>query len=212
MSDDEYRFEKQNSDASDNENDSASDNESGSDDSGSSDSEQVQSVISDSDNEIPETLQNIFDKKHDSKKQISDSIFSKNRGANISSSNVEDEKMKKANAMFESMNVFNKVALNAKQIRPMFSEKLDKKQRKDDREKDTGKAWGKMDKVEMTDELRNDLKAIKFRNQIFPKRFYKNNDSENLPKFFQIGTVVDANGVGNVKDRLTKKQQKRTIA
>ena len=64
----------------------------------------------------------------------------------------------------------------------------------------------------MTDELKNDLKAIKFRNQIFPKRFYKGNDSENLPKYFQIGTVVDSNGVGNVRDRLTKKQQKRTIA
>jgi len=40
---------------------------------------------------------------------------------------VEDEKMKKANAIFESMNVFNKVSLNAKQIKPMFNEKLDKK-------------------------------------------------------------------------------------
>jgi len=41
-----------------------------------------------------------------------------------------------------------------------------------------------MPKVELTEELRNDLKAIKFRNQIFPKRFYKNNDSDNLPKYF----------------------------
>jgi len=57
----------------------------------------------------------------------------------------------------------------------------------------------------MTEELRNDLKAIKFRNQIFPKRFYKSNDSDNLPKYFQIGTVVDSNGIGRVGDRLTKK-------
>ena len=46
----------------------------------------------------------------------------------------------------------------------MFTEKLDKKQRLIDKDKDAGKAWGKMEKVEMTDELKNDLKAIKFRN------------------------------------------------
>lgn len=72
--------------------------------------------------------------------------------------------MNKANAIFESMNIFNKVPLNAKQIKPMFSEKLDKKQRIIDREKDTGKAWGSMEKVEQTEELKMDLKTIKFRN------------------------------------------------
>ena len=69
-----------------------------------------------------------------------------------------------------------------------------------------------MDKVELTDALKDDLKAIKFRNQIFPKRFYKNNDSESLPKYFQVGTVVESGGVGRVGDRLTKKMQKRSVA
>ena len=74
-----------------------------------------------------------------------------------------------------------------------------------------GKAWGEMPKVELTDELRNDLKAVMFRNQIFPKRFYKNNDSDKLPTYFQIGTIVD-NSAGARKDRLTKKEQKKSIA
>ena len=113
--------------------------------------------------------------------------------------------MRKANALFESMNMLGKVPLNSKQIKPMFSAKLDLKQRQLDREKNTGKAWGSMEKVELTEELKNDLKTIKFRNQIFPKRFYKNNDSENLPKYFQIGTVVESGGFANVRDRLTKK-------
>ena len=60
---------------------------------------------------------------------------------------------------------------------------------------DAGKAWGSMPKVELTDQLRNDLKAIKFRNQIFSKKFYKKNDSEKLPQYFQIATVID-DGVG----------------
>ena len=69
----------------------------------------------------------------------------------------------------------------------------------------TGKGWGEMPKVELTDEIKNDLKAIMFRNQIFPKRFYKNNDSEKLPTYFQIGTIVD-DTAGSKRDRLTKKE------
>ena len=183
-----------------------------SDQSSSSESSEVMQEISESDDEIPETLKSIFERKAEGKKELNASIFSKNRGVDISSFNVEDEKMRKANAVFESMNIFSKIPMQANKIKPMFTEKLDKKQRVIDREANAGKAWGMMEKVEMTDELRNDLKAIKFRNQIFPKRFYKGNDSDNLPKYFQIGTVVDSNGIGRVGDRLTKKQQKRTIA
>lgn len=72
--------------------------------------------------------------------------------------------MRKANAVFESMNIFSKVPLQAKEIKPMFTEKLDKKQRIIDREANAGKAWGMMEKVELTEELKNDLKAVKFRN------------------------------------------------
>ena len=50
-----------------------------------------------------------------------------------------------------------------------------------------------MPKVELTPEIRNDLKAIQMRNQIFSKRFYKNNDSQKLPEYFQIGTWLEAN-------------------
>lgn len=39
---------------------------------------------------------------------------------------------------------------------------------------------------EMTDELKNDLKALKMRAAIDPKRFYKKNDREGLPKYFQV--------------------------
>ena len=82
---------------------------------------------------------------------------------NINSSNVGDEKMKRANKLFETQNLFQG-ALNAKVIKPMFSDKLDKKQRILDREKNAGAAWGSMEKVELTEELKYDLKTIKFRN------------------------------------------------
>ena len=38
-----------------------------------------------------------------------------------------------------------------------------------------------MPKVELTEEIKADLKAIKLRNFIYPNRFYKSNDSNKLP-------------------------------
>jgi hypothetical protein len=64
---------------------------------------------------------------------------------------------------------------------PINNVVLEKKERQKLREMNAGKMWGEMAKVELTDELKNDLKVIQFRNQIFPKRFYKNNDSDKLP-------------------------------
>jgi hypothetical protein len=119
--------------------------------------------VSESDNELPDTLQQIFKREVAPAKQ-SHSIFSKNRGENISSLNVEDEKMRKANQVFEQMNIFKGVSLNSGRLKPMFNEKLEKKERLQQREMTAGKAWGSMPKVEITEELRNDLKAIKFRN------------------------------------------------
>ena len=78
--------------------------------------------------------------------------------------NVEDEKMKKANQIFESMNIFKDVPINSGSLKPMFNEKLEKKERLKQRELNAGKAWESMPKVELTEELRNDLKAVKFRN------------------------------------------------
>jgi uncharacterized membrane protein YcgQ (UPF0703/DUF1980 family) len=68
-----------------------------------------------------------------------------------------------------------------------------------------------MPKVELTEELKADLKALKLRNFIYPSRFYKTNDSKKLPQFFQVGTIVtDKNDMRT--ERLTKKESKGGIA
>lgn len=131
--------------------------------SGSDSGEQLEEIVSESDNELPETLKQIFSREAQPVKQ-NHSIFAKNRGENISSLNVEDEKMRKANQIFESMNIFKGLPINAGSIKPMFNDKLEKKERLKQKEMTAGKAWGSMPKVELTEELRNDLKAIKFRN------------------------------------------------
>ncbi|XP_053104819.1 deoxynucleotidyltransferase terminal-interacting protein 2 isoform X2 [Hemicordylus capensis] len=85
-----------------------------------------------------------------------------------------------------------------------------KKQRRAEREKTTGDGWFGMKAPEMTDELKNDLRALKMRAAIDPKRFYKKNDREGLPKYFQVGTVEDS-PVDFYHARIPKKDRKKNI-
>lgn len=59
-----------------------------------------------------------------------------------------------------------------------------------EREKTSGSGWFNMKAPEVTEELKNDLKALKMRSAMDPKRFYKKNDREGFPKYFQVGWGV----------------------
>ncbi|EPQ15625.1 Deoxynucleotidyltransferase terminal-interacting protein 2 [Myotis brandtii] len=84
------------------------------------------------------------------------------------------------------------------------------KQRRKERQKTAGNGWFGMKAPELTDELKNDLKALKMRAGMDPKRFYKKNDRDGFPKYFQIGTIVD-NPADFYHSRIPKKQRKKTI-
>ncbi|XP_073331986.1 deoxynucleotidyltransferase terminal-interacting protein 2 [Pagrus major] len=79
-----------------------------------------------------------------------------------------------------------------------------------EREKSTGDAWFNMKAPEITPELKGDLQVLKMRGSLDPKRFYKKNDRDGLPKYFQVGTVVD-NPVDFYHSRVPKKDRKRTM-
>ncbi|XP_041126017.1 deoxynucleotidyltransferase terminal-interacting protein 2-like [Polyodon spathula] len=95
---------------------------------------------------------------------------------------------------------------------PPYKESLQqlRKKRREERSKTTGDGWYNMKAPEMTTELKNDLKALKMRSAMDPKRFYKKNDREGFPKYLQVGTVVDS-PVDFYHARIPKKQRKRTI-
>ncbi|NXR85525.1 TDIF2 protein, partial [Hypocryptadius cinnamomeus] len=99
-----------------------------------------------------------------------------------------------------------------KECVPPYRESLHqlKKQRRAEREKTTGDGWFGMKAPEMTSELKNDLKVLKMRASLDPKHFYKKNDRDGLPKYFQVGTVVDS-PIDFYHSRIPKKQRKRTI-
>ncbi|XP_022094735.1 deoxynucleotidyltransferase terminal-interacting protein 2-like [Acanthaster planci] len=88
--------------------------------------------------------------------------------------------------------------------------RLLKRRRKKERESSTGQEWYNMAAVEMTDQLRNDIKAVRMRSALDPKRFYKHNDMTAMPKFVQVGTIVES-PADFYHSRVPKKQRKQTI-
>lgn len=87
--------------------------------------------------------------------------------------------------------------------------KLQARKRRE-RAKTKGTGWFNMPAPEMTPEIKHDLQVIQMRSVLDPKRFYKKNDLKVLPKYFQIGKVVDS-PLDYYSGRLSKKERKKTI-
>ncbi|GMT20895.1 hypothetical protein PFISCL1PPCAC_12192 [Pristionchus fissidentatus] len=85
-----------------------------------------------------------------------------------------------------------------------------KRANKAEREKTTGQSWFDMPATEMTDDRRADLELLSMRATLDPKRFYRKNDRAVLPKYFQVGRVVE-----DKRDfyggRLTKAERKKNM-
>lgn len=91
-----------------------------------------------------------------------------------------------------------------------LSTKLLKAKRRKERSKTKGKDWFNMGAPELTPEVKHDLQVIRMRSVLDPKRFYKKNDLKTLPRYFQIGKVIDSH-LDYYSGRLTKKERKKTI-
>ncbi|CAG0903628.1 unnamed protein product [Darwinula stevensoni] len=82
--------------------------------------------------------------------------------------------------------------------------------RKIERAKTKGEKWFHLPATELTNEIKRDLEVIQMQNVLDPKRFYKKNDLKALPKYFQIGKVVEG-PADFYHARIPKKERKRTI-
>ncbi|VDM59879.1 unnamed protein product [Angiostrongylus costaricensis] len=85
-----------------------------------------------------------------------------------------------------------------------------KRLRKLEREKTKGRDWFDLPAPELTDETKADLELLQMRAAIDPLAFYRRNDRSVLPKYFQVGRVVDA-PEDFYSGRMTKKERKRTM-
>merc|ERR1719473_1102508 len=71
---------------------------------------------------------------------------------------------------------------------PLDAQKEERKALAKAKEEKLGK-WFDLPKQTLTPELEKELKALKLRAYMDPKRFYKANDSDQLPTHFHIGTL-----------------------
>ncbi|KAJ8973578.1 hypothetical protein NQ317_001604 [Molorchus minor] len=85
-----------------------------------------------------------------------------------------------------------------------------KKLQKERKAKTKGKKWFGLPATEMTEEVKHDLEILQMRSVLDPKHFYKKNDLNVLPKYFQIGKVMDS-PLDFYNNRLPKKQRKKTL-
>ena len=85
-----------------------------------------------------------------------------------------------------------------------------KRLRRSERERTAGGDWFNMAKPELTDEKKKDLELLKMRKVLDTKTFYKKNDIQEFPKYFEVGTVVD-NATDFYSDRIPKRQRKQTL-
>lgn len=51
--------------------------------------------------------------------------------------------------------------------------------------------WFDLPAQQITDEVKRDLRLLRLRGTLDPKRFYKSFDQTKFPKYFQVGTVVE---------------------
>lgn len=87
------------------------------------------------------------------------------------------------------------------------SKKLERKKKS---EETAGQGWYNLPKTELTEEVKRDLQLLKMRNVLDTKKHYKRNDSNKLPKYFQVGTIVEG-AHEFYSTRVTKKHRKRTM-
>lgn len=90
------------------------------------------------------------------------------------------------------------------------SKRLIQKKRKLEASKTKGSNWFNLPATEITEEVKRDLEVLQMRSVLDPKHFYKKNDLKVLPKYFQVGKVMDSH-MEFYNNRLTKKQRKGTL-
>mmetsp|Transcript_7280 Transcript_7280/g.8345 ORF Transcript_7280/g.8345 Transcript_7280/m.8345 type:complete len:189 (-) Transcript_7280:139-705(-) len=83
----------------------------------------------------------------------------------------------------------------------------EKRAKEKNKQRELQRDWFEIKTPALTQELKEDLRALQLRNYMDPKRFYKANDSKKLPKVFQVGTII-AGAADDRFSRLTRKERK----
>ncbi|KGU08860.1 hypothetical protein MEQ_03212 [Candida albicans P87] len=135
-----------------------------------------------------------------------DDLFADLKKETRSVPTVEDFKsIEKSIQSLPRINANLETALQKKPIRihdPVIPPKKKTTETSDER-------WFNMKQPEMTPEIKRDLQIIKQRSALDPKRHYKK-DKWEIPKFFQMGTIIEGN-TEFYSSRLKRKERGKTM-
>ncbi|KGR08897.1 hypothetical protein MG5_03254 [Candida albicans P57072] len=135
-----------------------------------------------------------------------DDLFADLKKESRSVPTVEDFKsIEKSIQSLPRINANLETALQKKPIRihdPVIPPKKKTTETSDER-------WFNMKQPEMTPEIKRDLQIIKQRSALDPKRHYKK-DKWEIPKFFQMGTIIEGN-TEFYSSRLKRKERGKTM-
>ncbi|KGQ97754.1 hypothetical protein MG1_03243 [Candida albicans GC75] len=135
-----------------------------------------------------------------------DDLFADLKKETRSVPTVEDFKsIEKSIQSLPKINANLETALQKKPIRihdPVIPPKKKTTETSDER-------WFNMKQPEMTPEIKRDLQIIKQRSALDPKRHYKK-DKWEIPKFFQMGTIIEGN-TEFYSSRLKRKERGKTM-
>ncbi|KAG5680827.1 hypothetical protein PVAND_010309 [Polypedilum vanderplanki] len=83
----------------------------------------------------------------------------------------------------ESMNDISKLGMSENQL---------KKLKRKERERTKGSKWFNMKAPEMNEGLKNELEILQMRSALDPKHFYKRSEMKTLPKYFEMGKIIES--------------------
>ncbi|KAF3924975.1 hypothetical protein AA313_de0200599 [Arthrobotrys entomopaga] len=85
------------------------------------------------------------------------------------------------------------------------------KEKKEKKDKTAGPSWYNMPATEVTPQIKRDLQMIKLRNVLDPHKHFKGDDWKGkLPKYFQMGTIIEG-PTEYYSSRLNNKERKKSI-
>lgn len=77
--------------------------------------------------------------------------------------------------------------------------------------KDTaGSNWFDMPATELTESVKRDIQLLKMRNALDPKRHYRRENTKSMPKYFQVGSIVEG-PQDFYSSRIPTRERKETI-
>ncbi|EGR31928.1 interacting protein 2, putative [Ichthyophthirius multifiliis] len=133
-------------------------------------------------------------------------------GFTLRTSYNEENKLQ-ANKLFQENYQFNNLRdQKIDKIQPLKETNAEKRERLEQKQNTLDQWYGLQKKTNLTLEEKNQLVLLKLKGYINPKMHFKSSDMKNIPKYFQVGTVIGGSDYGVGIEKISRKKRQNNIA